>query len=200
MMITDTVQFLASKWWTFVLRGVVALALAVFAFTQPGSMATGLVYVVAAFFIISGLLEFFAGLSFTGIGSWWALILLGVVQVMLGIIMIAKPGVGPLALAYLVAIWAFSTGLIEISSAIALRNVIANEFWWILLGLVTLALGVYVVLRPDLGVLALVYAVGIYAVLAGIALIATGFRIRGLTHQIQKDVTNLKQSAESYRQ
>ncbi|MBV8164743.1 MAG: DUF308 domain-containing protein [Candidatus Eremiobacteraeota bacterium] len=188
-------QLLASKWWTFVLRGIVALALAFFAFTQPQSIATVLVYVVAAYFIISGLFEFFAGLSFTGIGSWWALILVGVVQVMLGIIMIAKPGVGPLALAYLVGIWAFSTGLVEISSAIAFRNVITNEFWWILLGLVTLGLGVYVVLRPDLGVLSLVYAVGIYAVLAGITLIATGFRIKNLAQQVRKDVTTLKQSA-----
>ena len=199
-MIKDTVQLLASKWWTFVLRGVVALALAVFAFAEPSLMANGLIYVVAAFFIINGLIGFFAGLSFTGVGSWWALILLGVAQMVLGVIMIAQPGVGPLALAYLVAFWAFSTGLVEISSAIALRSYISDEFWWILLGVITLAFGVYVVLRPNLGVLALVYVVGVYAVLAGIFLIGTGFRIKNVGKDVDKQVAAFKRTAESTRQ
>jgi uncharacterized membrane protein HdeD (DUF308 family) len=91
-----------------------------------------------------------------------------------------------LALAYLVAIWAFSTGLMEITSAVALRDVINNEFWWILLGIVTFGLGVYIVVRPDIGVLALVFALGIYAAVAGISLIAFSFRIRGAGEDVRK--------------
>lgn len=185
-MIADTIELLASKWWTFLLRGLIAIALAVFAFAAPATMATALVYIVAAFFIISGLLSLFSGISMTGVGSWWLLIILGIGQGALGIIMLTQPGAGPLALAYLVAIWAFSTGLMEITSAIALRDLISNEFWWILLGIVTLGLSVYIIFRPDIGVLALVFTIGIYAALAGIALIAFAFRIRGAAQDIRK--------------
>ncbi len=196
-MIADTVQFISSKWWTFLLRGIIALALAIWAFSNPTGLAAGLVYIVAAYFIIVGLLEFFSGLSLTGVGSWWALILLGVVQVLLGIIMLTRPGAGTLALAFLIAIWMFATGLIEISSAIALRNYISGEFWWIILGLITLAFGVYIVLQPAIGLLALVYAIGIYAVIAGVALILAAFRIRNLPQQLDKAVTTVKQSVEN---
>lgn len=190
-MIADPLQLVSSRSWTFVVRGVVALALAIFAFAEPSLMAGALVYIVAAFFIISGLAEFLAGLSLTGVGNWWTLILLGIIQVALGIVMISQPGVGPLALAYLVAIWAIATGLMEISAAIALRNVISNEFWWILLGVITLALGFFIVLRPNIGVFALVYAIGFYAVLAGISLIGVGVRLRSATKYVAKQVASV---------
>ena len=185
----DVVNALSGKSWTFLLRGVVALALAVFFFAAPASAANVLIYVVAAFFIISGLLALFAGLSMTGVGSWWFLILLGIGQLALGIIMLTQPGAGPLALAYLVAIWAFSTGLMEIASAVALRDVIKNEFWWVLLGIVTLGLGIYVILRPELGVLALVFAIGIYAALAGISLVGFSFRVKRAGDEIRSTLT-----------
>ena len=62
-MIADTVALLSGRWWAFLLRGLVALALAVFAFVAPGSLATVLVYVVAAYFIINGLFALISGVS-----------------------------------------------------------------------------------------------------------------------------------------
>jgi uncharacterized membrane protein HdeD (DUF308 family) len=53
-MLADTIKQISSKWWTFLLRGIVALALAAFAFAAPATVARGLVYVFAAYFIISG--------------------------------------------------------------------------------------------------------------------------------------------------
>jgi uncharacterized membrane protein HdeD (DUF308 family) len=179
-MIADTVNQLSSKWWTFLVRGLVALVLAAFALGSPAATANGLAYVVAAYFILSGITAIVAGFSFSGVGNLWALVLMGVAQGALGFLMLAAPGAGPLALAYLFATWMIMTGVTEISSAIALRSYISNEFWWIVLGIITLAFGAYVVARPDLGLLALVYTIGFYAILAGISLIAFAFRIKNL--------------------
>jgi uncharacterized membrane protein HdeD (DUF308 family) len=180
-MITDAINQLSSKWWTFLLRGIVALAVAAFAFMMPAGMATALIYIFAAYFIISGAVTVFAGVSLTGAGNWWLLILLGAVEAILGFIMLTQPGARPLGLAYLFAIWLILSGTTEISAAMMLRGYAnGGELWWILLGLVTLAIGIYVVINPALGVTALVYTVGIYAVLAGISLIVLSFRIKGL--------------------
>lgn len=179
-MIADTVNQLSSKWWTFLLRGIVALALAACCLLSPASTASALVYIVAAYFIIAGVASIIAGFSFTGIGSWWLFVISGAVQAFLGFLMLSQPGMGPLALAYLFAIWMIMTGVTEISSAIALRDVISNEFWWILLGIISLAAGMYVLIVPGLGILALVYTIGFYAIFAGIALIALAFRLKGL--------------------
>ena len=194
-MINDLAQTVTSKWWTFAIRGLFAFALAVFAFAEPNAMASGLVYFVAAYFIINGLTALVAGFSMTGAGHWWLLGLTGIAQVALGVVMIAQPGIGPLALAYLVAIYAISTGLLEIASAIQFRNFISNEGWWIFLGVVTLALGVYIVMRPDLGVYALVFAVGFYAALAAGALFALAYRLKKAGDELSKGVTSPAQKA-----
>lgn len=178
MMTADIVAQISNKWWTFLVRGVVAIALAAFAFSSPTMLATGLVYVVTAYFIISGVAALFAGVSLTGVGYSWTLVLLGVVEAALGVIMLTQPGAGPLALAYLFALWMITSGVLEISAANSLRDYINNEFWWVLLGIITVAFGVYIVLRPDIGILGLVYTVGIYAALAGITLIVLSFRVK----------------------
>jgi uncharacterized membrane protein HdeD (DUF308 family) len=184
-MIADTANQLSSKWWTFLLRGIVALALAVVCFMMPGPTASALVYIVAAYFIIAGAVSVLAGFSFTGTGSWWLFVVSGIVQEFLGFLMLSQPGMGPLALAYLFAIWMITTGVTEISSAIALRNIISNEFWWILLGIITLAAGAYVVIAPGLGLLALVFTIGYYAIFAGISLIALAFRLKGMAGNLE---------------
>jgi uncharacterized membrane protein HdeD (DUF308 family) len=184
-MIADTVNQLSSKWWTFLLRGIVALAVAAACLMMPVLAAGALVYVAAAYFIIAGVVSIVAGFSFTGTGSWWLFVISGIVQAFLGFLMLSQPFMGPLALAYLFATWTIMTGVTEISSAIAMRNVINNEFWWILLGIITLAAGAYVLIAPGLGLLALVFTVGFYAVFAGIAMIALSFRLKSLagSHQ-----------------
>jgi uncharacterized membrane protein HdeD (DUF308 family) len=179
-MLNETIQQFSAKWWTFLVRGIVAFGVAAYAFTSPGGMTTALVYVVAAYFIVSGVAAVVAGISFTGVGHWWAMIPLGVVQAALGFYMLSVPGIGPLSLAYLFAIWMITSGVAELTTAIAMRNVIQNEFWLGLLGVVTLGIGWYVVVRPDLGLLALVYTVGFYGLLAGVSLIGFAFRIKGV--------------------
>ena len=185
-MITDTMVQLSSKWWTFLVRGVIALALAGFCFAAPAATAAALVYVFAAYFIIGGIAAFFGGFSLTGLGSWWALVIMGVMEVFLGILMLTEPGAGPLALAYIFALWMVMTGALEISSAMAARAFITNEFWWMLLGIITIALGFYVVWNPNIGIFGLVYTVGIYGLLAGISLVVLAFRVKGLGSDVAR--------------
>jgi uncharacterized membrane protein HdeD (DUF308 family) len=179
-MLADAVKQLSSKWWTFLVRGIVALVVAAFALGSPGPTATVFVFVVAAYFIVAGATAIAAGFSFSGVGHWWPLVFMGIVQIGLGFLMLAEPGVGPLALAYLFATWMIMTGVVEISSAIALRSYISNEVSWILLGTLALGVGAYVIARPDLGLLALVYTIGFYAVLSGLSLIAFAVRIKNV--------------------
>lgn len=186
MLVADSLEFLSGKWWTFLLRGIIALGLAALAFAQPAATAGALVYIAAAYFVGSGALALLAGLSFSGIAHCWALVLMGLAQMFLGIVMFNEPGAGPLALAYLVAIWSFSTGLMEVSAAIALRSYMADEFWWILVGAISLVMSCYVIVRPDLGLLALVYAIVIYAALAGASLILLAFRMKAAGAKVDR--------------
>lgn len=172
------VENVTSRWWTFLVRAIAATAVAVLAFASPGWMTIALVYVVGGYLLVNGVSAMAGGVGFADTGKWWALILMGFAEALFGIIMLAEPGLAPLALAYMFSAWLVASGLLQISAAVALRNVIAGEFWLGLLGAITVAFGFYLLVRPDVGVLALVYTVGWYAVFAAIALTTLAFRLR----------------------
>ena len=177
-MFKDFAQMVTDKWWTFLVRGVAALILGVAVFAYPLAAAHALVYIVAAYFIVSGVFQVAGGLATSGIGRWWLLIITGAMSVILGFIMFTQPGMGPLALAYLVAMYAIFNGITEISAGAMLSNVMPHSGWWIVLGFITLLLGMYIIVYPAIGVATLVYVVGFYAIFAAAALFVLAFRLK----------------------
>ena len=90
------------------------------------------------------------------------------------------PGVTALALLWIIAAWALVVGVTQIATAVRLRDVISNEWFLGLSGLLTVVLGVILVVRPREGAVALVTVIGIFAILWGIMLISFGLRLRRL--------------------
>ena len=185
-MLNNFIDDVTSRWWTFLVRAVAATAVAVLAFASPGWMTIALVFVVGVYLLVSGVSAMAAGIGFAGTGKWWAMLLMGFAEATFGIIMLANPGLAPLALAYMFSTWLVASGFLQITAAVALRNVIQGEFWLGLLGAITVAFGFYLLVRPDIGVLALVYTIGWYAVLAAIALATLAFRLKNARTELSR--------------
>ena len=110
--------------------------------------------------------------------KWWALVLRGLFAVLFGIIALAWPGITALVLLYLIAAWAFVTGIFEIVAAIRLREEIRGEWLLALSGILSVLFGLALVIWPGAGALALIWVIGAYAIAFGALLIALGFRLR----------------------
>jgi uncharacterized membrane protein HdeD (DUF308 family) len=78
-----------------------------------------------------------------------------------------------------IAGWAIFTGILKVVMAISLRREIDNEWMMVLSGALSLLFGVLLAALPGAGLLSLVWIIGIYALILGIALIVLGFRVRG---------------------
>jgi uncharacterized membrane protein HdeD (DUF308 family) len=83
-----------------------------------------------------------------------------------------------MVLLYLIAFWAIFTGVLEIVAGIRLRAVIANESLLILMRVVSILFGLFILIFPGAGALAIIFWIGAYAVVFGIMLIALAFRLR----------------------
>lgn len=111
------------RWW-LALHGVAGVLVGIAAFLWTGLTALALLYVIGTWAIILGVIELGAALTAPAEGDRGRLImgLHGVMGVIFGVVMWARPGAGALALIALVATFAIVTGATRIALGIQLRK------------------------------------------------------------------------------
>ena len=74
----------------------------------------------------------------------------------------------------MIAGWAIVTGVIELVTAIALRREIENEWMLVLGGLVSVIFRVVLAVLPGVGLLSLVWLIGLYALVGAVRVLLSG--------------------------
>jgi len=171
------VDELARHWWVIALRGIAAIVFGILAFAWPGMTLAVLVILFGAYALVDGVLAIIA--AFRGESDHrLALGLEGVVSVLAGLAAFVYPGLTALVLLYIIAFWAIVTGVLEIWAAIRLRRAISNELGLIIGGILSVLFGVILVAAPGAGALAVIFIIGAYAIIFGIALLGLAWRLR----------------------
>lgn len=173
---------LARWWWTFVVRGLLAIAFGVLAFLSPGWGIAILVGLFAAWAIIDGVSGLLAGIRTRGQDrSWWLEVLEGLAGIAAGVAaLVLPPEIVTTALVLVIAAWSVVTGVIEIALAIRLRRVIEGEIWMALAGVASVLFGILIVVFPAAGALSVVWLIGAFAIAFGVFAIGLGWRLRGI--------------------
>jgi uncharacterized membrane protein HdeD (DUF308 family) len=106
------------------------------------------------------------------------LMLRGAIAIAFGVLAIVWPGLTLLALVGLFAAYALLGGVVSIAAAWRMRR--ADRKWWLplLLGVISVAAGIYAVLAPTVTALALVLLMGVNAILTGVLDVAMAVRMR----------------------
>src|SRR5271154_6186797 len=168
---------LASNWWALALRGLAAMLFGLLTFFLPGITLVTLVLLFGAYALVDGV---FNTVAFFRVASHqWALLIEGVIGIIAGLITFAWPAITAIALLYLIAFWAMLTGILEIVAGVRLRKALANEWLLVLMGVLSFVFGLFILLAPGAGALAIVLWIGAYALVFGIFLLALAFRLRG---------------------
>ena len=173
------------NWWLMLLRGLAAIGFGILVITKPQISLQVLVYLFGVYVLVEGILG--VALAIQGrneLDSWGVLLLWGLLGVAVGILAFSKPDLTALALLFYIALWAIATGVLEIAAAIRLREVLQNEWLLILAGIVSVAFGVWLVARPEAGALAVLWAIGIYAIVFGVLVVLFAFKIRSYAGKV----------------
>jgi uncharacterized membrane protein HdeD (DUF308 family) len=173
------VTVLARNWGLVAVRGVIALAFGLLTIARPGITLAVLVILFGAYALVDGLFAVWSALANRrGEPHWVALLLAGLAGIVIGIVTFLMPGVTALFLLYLIAAWAIIRGAAEIAMAIQLRKVLTGEWLLGLAGVLSVLFGLFLVMFPGPGALAVVLWIGIWAVVLGAVIIALAFRLR----------------------
>jgi uncharacterized membrane protein HdeD (DUF308 family) len=169
---------LARNWWLVLLRGICAVVVGVLAFIWPGATLIALVLLYGAFAISDGILALGAAISGdTPTPRWW-LAVVGLLGVVAGLIAFLWPGLTAAVLQIFIAVWAITTGVMQMVGAFMLRKEIDDEWYLIAAGALWVVFGLVLVLKPAVGVIALLYTIGSFAILYGALLISFALRLR----------------------
>jgi uncharacterized membrane protein HdeD (DUF308 family) len=169
---------LTTNWWALLLRGISAVLFGLAALFWPGLTLFALIVFFGAYTLVDGIFAIVAGIRGSG-GRRWLLLAEGVLGVLVGLIAFFSPGMTALVFLYVIAAWAIFTGILKVVMAIWLRREIDNEWTMALSGGLWVILGVVLTVLPGVGLLSLAWLIGVFALGAGLTLLALAFRLRG---------------------
>ncbi|MBI1278895.1 MAG: HdeD family acid-resistance protein [Anaerolineaceae bacterium] len=110
-------------WWLHLLEGFVSVIAGIVAFIYPGITALVLLYVIAFWAIMTGVFELLAAIRLRKEiqGEFW-MGLSGIISIVFGVLLIAAPGAGILAVLTLVGVYAIAFGVFLIMLSLRLRS------------------------------------------------------------------------------
>lgn len=169
---------LARNWWLIVLRGLLGIGFGLIALFVPAAALLSLALVFAIYLIVDGVLGIAAAARAARREERWGLLLgEGVLNIVVGVLVLLFPVGAVLAFVLMTAVWALLSGGLMIAAAFKLGP--NHGRWWLGLGgLASVIFGVLLAIAPIVGAVVLTWWLGAYAIVFGVMLLVLGFRLR----------------------
>ncbi|NDJ36468.1 MAG: HdeD family acid-resistance protein [Chloroflexi bacterium] len=111
------------RWWLGIIEGIVGIVAGVLAFIWPNITAFVLLIFIAAWAIITGIIEIAGAIRLRNeIEGEWLLAIAGVLSIALGVLLFLFPGPGAVGLVWMIGLYAIMFGVTQIVLGILLRS------------------------------------------------------------------------------
>jgi uncharacterized membrane protein HdeD (DUF308 family) len=161
--------------WLLVLRGVAAVVFGVLAVVWPGLTVLALALLFGAYALVDGIGMIIGSFRRSGPRQQRiAHLIAGLFGMAVGVLTLVWPGITALVLVVMVGVWAIAIGALDLWGGTRRGG------HWLLavIGALSVIAGVLILLRPDVGALAIAQVIGVYAIIAGALTLAEGWRLR----------------------
>lgn len=188
------IRILIKNWWLLFLRGVLAIAFAIFIFVflpfVPAPLLrqlafAGLAAIFALFAFATGVLTIIAAVRGAGQGgSAWLVLTDGIAITAGGLIILFSPGLTLLLLVRLIGLTALVVGMLELLAGVHLRRHLTDEWLLITGGVTSLGFAACLLLTHVGTAQTALTWISIYALANGLALVGLALRLRSLRNSI----------------
>jgi uncharacterized membrane protein HdeD (DUF308 family) len=191
-------RLLANNWDMVLVRGIVAVLFGIATLFLPGITLIVLVALFGGYALVDGVISIIVAIKDRKeTDNWWLMVLFGLVSIAAGVLTFAWPGITAISLFYVIVAWAIVSGVFEVILAIQLRKEIEGEWLMVLSGLVSVALGILLMTRPAVGLLTVLWMIGIGSIAYGVLLTVLSFQMRDYAVTDNARLTNYHQAQQS---
>lgn len=172
------------NWWLVLLKGLLLIVLAIIVIGNPGDTLLAIALFIGIGFLFSGIaIIFVALLGKNDLENWSWKLAEGILDVLLGFILIANPEITAIVIPFLIGFWALCYGILLTAGAFS-----SKEFSWIklLAGILIIILGNIIMFNPIVMGLTLAIWIGITLLIVGIANVVFSFDIKKLKQALQE--------------
>lgn len=178
-------EFLEVRWWTLALRGVFGIIFGIICFANPALAAVSLVLAFGIFSIADGIAGLMTAFGQGRRGERWVwLAIEAVASLVIGAILLFMPGLSLVVLYFIIAIKAAITGIFLLLASIKLDGAHGQGLMTVA-GAVSVIFAGVLLLSPMFGAKILIWWIGAWAIVFGIALIALGFKLKSLRNALR---------------
>jgi uncharacterized membrane protein HdeD (DUF308 family) len=112
-----------ASWGWMLLDGLIGIAIGLLALSRPKSTAIALLFLIGIWAVARGILEIVVAIALRKeLKGEWRLLIAGMLSILFGAIVFARPGAGLLAVLWLVGFYAVLYGLMLVSLAFKAKN------------------------------------------------------------------------------
>ena len=175
-------------WWMYLIIGVLAFVLGVFMLVNPAITYEMMTLLLGLALMVFGIIELIVGLFSRNIFVTRAAVLIGaILNIVLGILLAANPGIAALTLPLILGMWMLYQSFMMISYAGDLKGFKVKGYGLTLFcGIVLLILALLILLRPmTVGVFTVAIYISLSFVIYGLAEIVSAFRLKSIHNIIE---------------
>ena len=164
---------ISGLWWLMLGLGLLSVVAGIIVLVEPGNSLKAIAVITGIFVLIDGVVALVAALS-RGAENRGLAALIGVLNLIVGVLLIRHPIGGVVAVALLVGIWLIVAGAVRFVLAF---DAAQHRIWRFLLAAVEIVAGIAIVSSPNIGVATLALLVGLALIANGVSFGALGFAL-----------------------
>jgi uncharacterized membrane protein HdeD (DUF308 family) len=169
---------IATVWWVPLVLGLLSLVAGVIVLIKPSNSLKAITVVIGIFILLDGIMQLYMGLR-RRVENSTMVAVIGVLDLIIGIILIRHPIAGVTAVALLIGIWLAAAGVLRLIMAFESHG---DRLGRLLVGGIELLAGIVIIANPNIRLATLAVLVGVAFILNAIALIVLAIAMRGLKH------------------
>jgi hypothetical protein len=184
----DTINFGVKNWWVSLLLGLLYILIAICLMFTPLASYVALSVLFSVSMFVSGTLEIlFAVTNRKNISSWGWYLASGIIDLILGIYLMANIGLSMAVLPFIVAFWLMFRGFASTGYAMDLKRYETRNWgWYMAFGVLAILCSIGIIWQPGLGALSLVYMIAYTLLIIGIFRVMLSFELKSL-HKRNKE-------------